>query len=226
MKSAKIIMSIALLLILASACTIFGKDTPPDPPELYGEEFPTEYEYVVYIIDTSCSMDSQWQTFVDENGNTVSGYRMDRAKSEVIASIIEMDEEYRFDVVAYLSGGVDANFRSLEQATSENKEQAVEWIRALSAKGATETGMGPAVAWAVQHPGYKEAKDYVLVTGGAPVCIEDPEAHLQAQMRMISEANSKGAIVHVALVSPSCKEAYAFGEAVVKESGGKLIVVE
>jgi hypothetical protein len=226
MKTAKVIVNVILLLVFASACKLPGIEAPPDPPELYGEEIPVENATIVYIIDTSCSMDSQWQTFVDEFGNNASGYRMDRAKSEVIGSINALDEEYRFDVVAYLSDGVESNFKTLEQATSENKDQAVTWIRALSAKGATETGMGPAVAWALQHPGYKEVKDYVIVTGGAPVCIEDPEAHLKAQMMLISDANSKGAVVHVALVTPNCKEAHAFGEAVVKETGGQLIIIE
>lgn len=234
MKMAKVFLGVVLLLVLA-ACSLRTQgsrrpsgspELPPDPPELYGEELAAEYAHVVYIIDVSCSMDSQWQTFTDEYGNNASGYRMDRAKAEVIGSIFELDETNRFDVVAYLSDGVEGNFLETKEATPEHKEQAVSWVRTLSAKGATETGMGPAVAWALENPGYSDVMDYILVTGGAPVCIEDPAAHLQAQMVLIQEANGKGAAVHVVLVTPNCEEAYDFGEAVVAETGGRLVILE
>ena len=35
----------------------------------YGEGFPDDPSFLVYIIDCSCSMDTGWQTFIDEYGN-------------------------------------------------------------------------------------------------------------------------------------------------------------
>jgi hypothetical protein len=209
-----------------SSCSIFKKDLPPGPKKLYGEELPTEIATLVYIIDTSCSMDSAWQTFTDEYGNSVSGYRMDRAKSEVIISLNQMDESNRFDVVVFQSEGVTALFEEMRQADEENTSQAVGWIGELSAKGATETGVGPAVAWALENPAYAEVMDYVLVTGGAPACTDNPGEHLEEQLRMIREANGKSAVIHVALITPNCIEANTFAEALVEETGGTLTILE
>ena len=161
------VLMLAVLLAVAFTTQRMGLAS------IYGEEIPMETAMIVYVIDCSCSMDSQWQTFIDENGNSVSGYRMDRAKSEVIGSVNELDAEFRFDVVSFVRCQ-QAAFGRLEEGSAEHKRQAAGWIGTLSGGG--NLGVGPAVAWALQNPAYAEVMEYIVVTGGRPTCIPDGAA--------------------------------------------------
>ena len=82
---------------------------------------------VVYVIDTSTSMGSQQQAFVDENGNQVQGCRLDRAKAELAISISNLSDEFEFDVVGFTCTW-QAHWGSTERATQANKGAATAWI--------------------------------------------------------------------------------------------------
>lgn len=199
-------------------------ETPPEPPELYGENFSNEEATVVYVVDSSCSMDSQWQTFIDENGNNASGYRMDRAKSEVIASIRKLRENINFDVIEFTCRWSTC-FMGPQEATSNNKETAIAFVRSfkLDPKGATATG--PCVAWALRN--YPDAT-FILVTDGDPNVLESGSGRVgwRTHLEMIRDANSSGATIHVLAVSPTSKEMNHFNESVAAENGpGRVVVV-
>lgn len=203
-----------------------GPETPPDPPELYGEELPVETAEIVYIIDQSCSMHSQYQTFINENGQQVSGYRMDRAKSEVISSINQLSSNFKFDVVSY-DCSKRICFNVMTQATEGNKITGSGWVSGLSATGAT--GTGPACAYALGNPGYSTCMTYVLVTDGAPNCLDSAGygwASSSQHRTMIAGANAKGATIHVILISPDYADMINFGTGVAADNGpGQLTIV-
>ncbi len=194
---------------------------------LYGEELPTEVATIVYVIDCSCSMDSGWSSFVGVNGQQMSGYRMDRAKAEVIASITDLDEDYRIDVVASVEGG-SALYAELAPADDRTREDATGWIGGLAAAGST--GTGPAVAWALQNPGYGDAMHFVVITDGAPDCLSGDEACIDPldTADWIDELNERGARIDVVLLGPDEEDddPWVFGETVTGDSGGTLTVVD
>lgn len=202
----------------------FKLELPPEPPQLYGEELPAEIATIVYIIDCSCSMDSQWQTFFDENGNNASGYRMDRAKSEVITSIRKLDENINFDVIEFTCRWSTC-FMGPQEATRDNKETAIAFVRGfkLDPKGATATGS--CVAWALKN--YPDAT-FILVTDGDPNVLESGSGRVEwrTHLEMIRDANSSEATIHVLAVSPTSKEMNHFNESVAAENGpGRVVVV-
>lgn len=194
-------------------------DEEEDPdPEIYDHPFPAETRHIVYIIDASCSMSSQWQTYVDENGNLVTGNRMDRAKSEVIASINALPATFKFDIVKFVCGQ-SACFSELREATEGNKLAAASWVGSLMPSGAT--GTGPAVAWALNLPGYDECKTYLVVTDGAPNCMGSSGGYAswQTHLSTITGANGKGATIHGVNISPSTAAQISFVQGIASQNG-------
>jgi len=193
-------------------------------PQLYGEELPTEVTTIVYVIDCSCSMDSGWQSYVDEDGNQVSGYRMDRAKSEVCPSILQLPETFWFDVVSTDIAGY-ALFGHLAEASGENKSAACSHVQGLSGGG--ETGLAPAAAWALSTYEYHDVFDYVIVTGGVPsCCVEDSATYWEDALNQLRGANERNARIHVVVITPDPEDhVLTFAEAITQETGGTLTVL-
>lgn len=193
----------------------------------YGEEIPVEEASMVYIIDHSCSMDSQYQTFTDENGNSVSGYRMIRAKGAVLDRIDDLGEDFRIDVVVHAVGQTAA-YGELVHAHDQTADELAEWLDALPAEG--ESTPAEAVAWALQNPGYGEVMHFVVVTDGAANCdpggefCDDPMAYAE----LIDEVNQRGARIDVVLVGPGedDDDPWVFGETVTGDSDGTLTIVD
>ena len=196
-----------------------GPGAPAPAIRLCGRELPLDEARVVYVIDTSASMGSQQQAFVDENGSQVKGYRLDRAKAELVISINGLTDEFAFDVVAFTSES-RALWGSTKSATEANKGAATAWIMALQPTGAT--GTGPCVAWALQN---YECMTYVLVTDGAPNCLDSSYswANWLTHAGFI-QANNKGATVHVVSISPTSVAMIAFGRRVSAQNGGGLFL--
>ena len=190
-----------------------------------GSYLPTEQATVVYIIDCSCSMDSQWQSFVDEYGNQTEGYRMHRAITEISPSIQRLPEGHWFDVVSTDHSGY-AYFGELTESTSENRTAAAGHIHTLHGGG--ETGLAPAVTWALSENAYEDVFDYFIVTGGVPTCcVEDSSAYWEEVADRIRGANERNARIHMIIIWPDPEDPVLdFAEAITAETGGTLTVVE
>lgn len=163
-------------------------DPPIDeePPELYGEELPAE-DTIFYVIDVSGSMDWDRQSYVGLDGNTTSGTKLDRAKVELIRSVSNLSENFRFNIIAFDCG----TYRwagSLQSANSRNKAAASGWVNGQYARGAT--GTGPATALAL---GERENTTVVLLTDGAPNCGANG---IPGHKQMILGSNAQGAKIH------------------------------
>lgn len=139
-------------------------EEPEEPPTFGGEPIPTENQTIFYVVDTSCSMGWDSRSYVDDDGNTRSGPRIDRAKAELRKSILALPKSFRFNLLGY--GCSIRMFQgSMVRATPPNKGAAIGWVNGLYPSDGTMTG--PATARALSD---KENKSVVLLTDGSPNC--------------------------------------------------------
>jgi len=200
--------------------------TSSEAAALYGEELPVEEASIVYIIDYSCSMGSEYQTYTNENGNSVDGYRMGRAKAEVAVRILDLDEYFATDLVVFDSVVTAAN-GELMPADDETAEETIGWLDSLSAAGSVDAAA--AVAWALLNPAYETVDRFVVITDGAPRCYDDGTCDDPLEYAdLIDEANTRGARIDVVLVAPDPEDdsPWIFGETVTGDSDGLLTVVD
>lgn len=156
---------------------------PPSPPEplpppditFYGETMPTDE--IVFVIDNSSSM------LTPSNGQS----RWSQARENLIASILQLSPENKFDVVNYHCAGIPI-FGGLTPATTENKAFAISKLRPTPMGGST--GTGQAVAGALS--GYKAP--VALLTDGIPSCPWGMNKHLRW---IVDTAHTVGKPVYV-----------------------------
>lgn len=127
-------------------------------PELYG--FPLRGK-TVFLLDVSGSMDSRYK-------NTT---RLEAMKVSLINYIKLMVEEDEFDIVIF-ADGVDEFGRyykylwgSLSKATSENKAEAIKWLKKVESYGSTPTY--EALQYVCTHYN-KDLNNLLLITDGYP----------------------------------------------------------
>jgi len=184
------------------------RDTPP--PTIYGEEIDTETDTIIYVLDVSCSMGWDSQSYTTLDGTISQGPRIDRAKAELARSIMGLSDNFRFNIVAY-DCSVRQWKRSMVEANDGNKQDAITWASGLSPAGATATGPGTALGLAD-----KANTSIVLLTDGMPNCGADGYA---GHRSMISSANSQGAKINVFGIAASGSYR-AFCQGVAGDSGG------
>ncbi|MCW8137714.1 MAG: hypothetical protein KIT58_02300 [Planctomycetota bacterium] len=166
------------------------RDDPRDepPPVIYGEEITSENDTIFYVIDISCSMDWDNRSYTTLEGTTRNGPRMDRAKVELIRSILGLSRNFKFNMIAFDCG--TRRWRStMQEANDANKQAAVAWVNALQPVGAT--GTGPATALAL---GDKDNMSVVLLTDGAPNCGANT---MDGHRQIIRTANTQRAVINV-----------------------------
>jgi hypothetical protein len=184
------------------------RDTPP--PTIYGEEIDTETDTIVYVLDVSCSMGWDSQSYTTLDGSVSKGPRIDRAKAELARSISGLSDNFKFNIIAY-DCTIRQWKRSMVEASDGNKQSAIAWTAALNPAGATATGPGTALAL-----DDKDNKSIVLLTDGVPNCgANGPAGHRS----MIANANSQGASISVFGIAASGSYR-AFCQAVAGDSGG------
>jgi von Willebrand factor type A domain len=186
-----------------------------DPPLIYGEEIPSENDTIFYVLDISCSMGWDSQSYTTLDGQTRSGPRIDRAKTELSRSVMGLSDNFRFNIVAF-----DCSTRQwssgMMEANDSNKSSALNWVRSLSPTGAT--GTGPATALALND---RENMAVVLLTDGAPNCgASGNDGH----RRVISGANQQGASVNVFGIAASGSYR-SFCQGVAADNNGSYIDV-
>jgi hypothetical protein len=186
-----------------------------EPPEFYGEPIPTEGSTIFYVCDESCSMAWDQRPYVDDEGNTRSGYRMDRAKSELRKAIRQLPKSFRFNLIGY--GCSIKRFRNgLVEADAGNKGSALTWINSMNPGGGTMTG--PAVAQALA---VKENKSVVLLTDGAPNC---GASGFAGHKTVIKSNNTQSAIITVFGIG-AYGSLKAFCQQIARDNGGNYIDV-
>jgi hypothetical protein len=172
-----------------------GLEDPEDPedpgetddPTLYDEELPCETNSIFYVIDISGSMDWNTSSYVGLDGEPTSGSLLDRAKVELIRSIIALPEDFAFNILAY-----DCSARrwrlDMVDALPLNKTDATHWINLLRSGGGT--GTGPAASLALQDKGNLTL---VILSDGSPNC---GASGIGGHAAMILGANTQDATIH------------------------------
>ena len=192
-------------------------DDPRDepPPVIYGEEIDSENDTIFYVLDISGSMDWDTQSYTTLDGGSARGTRMERAKTELMRSIMGLSRNFKFNIIAF-DCGTRRWQQSMQEANDANKQAGMAWVRALRPTGAT--GTGPATALAL---GDKENMSVVLLTDGAPNCGANG---FNGHRSMISNANSQGATINVFGIAASGSYRQ-FCQNVASDSGGSYFDV-
>lgn len=190
-------------------------EPPEEPPIFNGEPIPSENSTIFYVIDASGSMASGTRSYVDDQGNSRSGTRMDRAKSELRKSVNSLPRTFKFNMLAY--GCSVQRFRGVMiEANASNKATAIGWINGLYASGGTMTG--PATAQGLSD---RENKSVVLLTDGAPNCGASSDA---GHRSVITGANTQRAIVTVFGIGAT-GSFRRFCQDVARDNGGNYVDV-
>ncbi|RMG18180.1 MAG: VWA domain-containing protein [Planctomycetota bacterium] len=189
------------------------RDTPP--PTLYGEELDSENDTIFYVIDQSCSMGWDVQSYTTPDGRTASGPRMARAKAELTRSISGLSDNFKFNIIAFDCGSRQWS-QDMKVADDGNKQSAIAWVNSLQPTGAT--GTGPATARAL---GDKDNMMVVLLTDGAPNC---GASGMSGHRRVIRNANTQGATINVFGIAASGSYR-AFCQGVASDAGGNYFDV-
>ena len=201
-------------------------ETPPEdpdtedpsddpPPVIYGEEIPSENSTIFYVLDVSCSMDWDSQSYTSLDGQSRRGPRIDRAKVELQRSVMGLSRNFKFNIIAF-DCGMRQWSRGMQEANDSNKQSALGWINSLRPTGAT--GTGPATAAAL---GDKDNMAVVLLTDGAPNCGANGS---NGHRSMIRGANTQGATINVFGIAASGSYR-SFCQGVASDSGGNYIDV-
>jgi len=168
---------------------------PEIPPTIYGKDLKSESGTIFYVIDISGSMGWEIGQYVTLDGKVASGHRLDRAKVELIRSILTLPKSFKFTLLAYDCSVYVWNAK-LVPAIDQNKKSAIEWINELKPQGAT--GTGPATVQALQ---IKENKLLILLTDGAPNCGagngQGDWSCMEAHLSQIHWANTQHARIDV-----------------------------
>jgi len=192
-------------------------DDPSDepPPTIYGEEIDSENDTIFYVLDVSCSMGWDRQSYTTVDGQRRSGPRIDRAKAELVRSIMGLSENFKFNIIGYDCGTRQWR-QAMQEANDANKQAAMGWIGGLQPTGAT--GTGPATSLGLSD---KENMSVVLLTDGAPNCGANGQS---GHRRMIRNANTQGATINVFGIAASGSYR-SFCQGVAADSGGSYFDV-
>lgn len=190
-------------------------EPPEEPPTFGGEPIPSENSTIYYVIDASGSMSWDSRTYVDAEGRTRRGNRMDRAKAELAKSITALPKSFKFNIIAYACSVLRWS-RDLQEANNSNKASALSFVNRLFPNGGTMTG--PATALALTT---KENKSVVLLTDGEPNCGGNTD---DDHLRVIKGNNTQGAVITVFGIGAT-GSLRRFCQDVARQNGGNYVDV-
>jgi hypothetical protein len=167
----------------------------PVPPALMcGKPLPSTSS-AIYVIDVSGSMGWDMEQYTLPDGTIGSGCRLDRAKSELVKSIMTLPDGFLFNLISH-DCSVYPWQPGLVAADNTQRTNAIAWVNSLQPLGAT--GTGPAVADALATTSNKLV---ILLTDGGANCGAGDEsgddACLAAHRAMIVQQNTQGAEIDV-----------------------------
>ncbi|RUV79473.1 VWA domain-containing protein, partial [Mesorhizobium sp. M1A.F.Ca.IN.020.32.1.1] len=105
--------------------------------------------------------------FVIDNSGSMSGPSMEQAKESLALAISRLDDDDRFNVIRF-DDTMTVHFPELVAATPDKREDAIAFVRALTADGGTE--MLPALEAALRTQGPVEPgalRQVIFLTDGA-----------------------------------------------------------
>lgn len=155
------------------------------------------------------------RSYVDDEGNSRNGYRIDRAKAELRKAIRALPRNFKFNMLGY--GCSLRRFRNgMVDADAGTKNSAVAWVNGLRPSGGTMTGPATAQGLAI-----KENKSVILLTDGAPNC---GASGYNGHKNVIRSANTQRAIITVFGIGAS-GSLRTFCQDVARDNGGNYVDV-
>jgi hypothetical protein len=187
------------------------------PPTIYGHDLKSKNDTIFYVIDVSGSMGWDMGQYTTPDGQTATGCRLDRAKSELTKSVLSLPSNFKFNMLSY-DCDVYQWQGNMVPADDADKQAAVSWINALQPQGAT--GTGPAVSVA---EGIKDNYCIVLLTDGAPNCGAGDgygdQSCIDAHRAIIKANNTNPAVINVFAIGAT-DEFEAFCQGVASDNNG------
>lgn len=159
----------------------------PTPPTFFGKDIYSKSGSVIYVIDTSGSMELT-------DGQPRS--RIEIAKQELLRSIAALPSAMRFDVIRYDCQCLEC-FGQPQPADQDHVAKATAWVAKLTPGGAT--GTGPAVQDALLR---RSNKLILVLTDGAPNCGAGPGEDndpltMEAHLSQVRNSNEQAAEIDV-----------------------------
>lgn len=160
-------------------------------PQIFGQEIASKR--VVFVVDTSGSMEKVDPSAMEEGGQGGGPTRMERAKRELSRVIDELRPDVEFNIVEYNSRPTLWSADKLVAASPANKRKAVKWIASWSPSGFTATLEAMMMALAVP-----EVDTIILLSDGSPTVVGEGQiAPIPPILEAIREANRfKGITIH------------------------------
>lgn len=139
-----------------------------DLPIVFGHEISSKR--VVFVIDTSSSMEEPFRPDARESGSTSEGpTRLEAAKKEMIKAILALRKDVQFGLIAYNKQVYSwPKKNNLIRATEKNKRKAIKFVQGWGTDSTTSTG--PALVTALD---VEEVDTVVLLSDGSPTSPED-----------------------------------------------------
>ncbi|MEM7166836.1 MAG: VWA domain-containing protein [Planctomycetota bacterium] len=137
-------------------------------PKIFGNEIASKK--VVFVIDTSKSMEKIDKTAREEGSKGGGISRMERAKRELIQVILELRDDVQFNIVSFNTVVTVWKDGKLVKATKSNKERAIKFIRSWQPNKYTNTQGALMRAFEVE-----DADTIFLLSDGSPTDLEEGE---------------------------------------------------
>ncbi|MGE3163604.1 MAG: VWA domain-containing protein [Planctomycetota bacterium] len=160
-------------------------------PQIFGQEVASKR--VVFVVDTSRSMEKVDPTSMEEGGTGGGPTRMERAKRELSRVVGELRADVEFNIVEYNSRATLWIQDKLVTASAANKRKAIQWIASWEPSGFTATL--EAMSMALEVPG---VDTIILLSDGSPTIVgEGTIAPIPPILDAIRETNRfKGITIH------------------------------
>lgn len=188
----------------AEEIRVQGKRGKREHPDVHVYGLPVKSDRVVFIIDTSKSMElpttnenpaEKWKEKAPATGGDapppppppeeiLSGPKIDVAKHELKKALKKLPPTAKFNVIAFNSAVLVWKGEMMD-ASDKNKEDALQWVRALEPRGSTYIDGALRVAFRIAGLGavdkaYPEVNvdTIVLMSDGAPTDDATPDSNL------------------------------------------------
>ncbi|MCZ6691497.1 MAG: IPT/TIG domain-containing protein [Planctomycetota bacterium] len=228
-SSGLVIVDVAGQASIGQPFTVFPPAGGPQTIEIFGRQIPAPDDRVVYVIDTSSSMNIVFGDFVDRLGNTMTaGTEWDLLKDRMIQSISELPPSFSFTVIAFrgmndpVTGDCVPVIIPFQGATvpasQANKDAAITWLDSLVPAG--QTAMANAVETGLQSDPLN--KTIILCTDGLWNC---PPVSGAEHLCTMFNANTSGAAIHSFGIQVKGSEARVLSD-ISKLTGGTFTQID
>ena len=145
---------------------VYRPDRDLKLPKIFGNEIASKR--VVFVIDSSKSMEKVDETSAEEGSKAGGQSRMERAKRELIKVILELRRDVKFNIIAFNSNITVWQEEKLVAASKSNKDRAIKFINSWEPETYTHTQGALEAAFEI-----KDFDTLFLLSDGSPTDLEE-----------------------------------------------------